>query len=176
MNLTRILFLLGIVFFVQVGYVQAQDEDIQRDGRKRNKVYVQKKQKSSKVKHSKDQKDLFRNETFKSTAPSKKQQQKAMVKKTKNQAKKYKQTRKTLQNKETAKRMKKNQRMSKKMKNRKASYAKRFGNKNTYNNKKIRAATSKRSGELRKREDKAREKYESKYIPPSGQKKKKKIR
>jgi len=177
MKISKILFLLGLIFLTHaVAFGQGDDDDLDKK-HKKNKLYVPKAKQSSGVKNSKGRKDLFRNETFKSTQPNKKAQAKTQRKKHKKSAKKYKKTRGDLQNKSTTKRMKHNERMSKKINSKKTiPLVKRVGMRARPTTKKRMHASRKRSNELDKRNKKARDRYDSTYTPVSKKKKKKKMR
>jgi hypothetical protein len=174
---SRLLLVFLFTFFLSnISFAQYEDEEDKRK-RKSRKVFAPKPGKSSKARQTKNREDLFRSETHKSTQQSKRQQSKSISKRHKKQDKKYRKTRGELQNKTTQKRMRKSERMSKKInQQRTIPLAKRMGMRFQPNNKRRMATSRKKSNELRKREDRARDKYESSYTPSSKRKKKDKMR
>lgn len=177
MTLSRLVFLVIFTFGLSNISFSQYDDDDERKRARRSRIFAPKPQKSSKVRQKKKRDDLFRSEAQRSTQQSKRQQGKAINKRHKKQDKKYRQTRGEIQNRSTQKRMRKSERMSRKInQQRTIPLAKRVGMRFQPNNKSRMAASRRRSNDLRKREDKARQRYESTYTPSSQRKKKEKLR
>jgi len=176
MKLSRLIPFLLIIFCAQtVSFAQEDDEPKRK---KRSSLFVPKSRKSSGVKKSKNRDDLFRDETFKSSKETKKQQAKKQRKKHKKRDKKYKKTRGEMQNQSTSRRMKRNERKARKFnQGRTVPLIKRIGSQiKPSKSKRISKERRRRSNQLRERQNKASEKYESSYTPTSRKKKKDKLR